>query len=381
MALDMRAQLNGFSIETLRQHLETIKDDPVYSYYADVIRAFLSSDAEEVAKYQQDERSQVAIAACCNPLADLEFLNSNFKKFALVAALNPSINDKIATKIQKYEHCGIPAFIATNEKAEVELKVFSLLAHGQITKVTGEDIDNWYAESLDSYEESPSRALSEISQLLCLESLGFFNEGGDGEMPFWQMLEDTDFEPEDKFWKVLGKLPRVPSKIYDDGAAAVNNHIARELAAEKALPKDLMIELSYDDMRLSFDSDSWFISRSPRASVASSVYTPSALLSQIIAEEVKLIASSEEYVDESLAVLWRVACNESLKESHINQIYEFVLKNLYRCSNEMFYYDVLSMLQGGNYVDAPLLSNSTFPEKLRENFVDLIKLIEGAKNK
>ena len=41
-------------------------------------------------------------------------------------------------------------------------------------------------------------------------------------MPFWQMLEDADFEPEDKFWKVLGKLPRVPSIIYDGGAAAVN---------------------------------------------------------------------------------------------------------------------------------------------------------------
>jgi hypothetical protein len=122
MALDLRTKLNGFSIETLRGHLAKIENDSAYSYYADVIRAFLSSDAKEVAKYQQDERPQVAIAACCNPLADLEFLNSNFKKFALVAALNPSINDKIATKIQKYEHCAIPAFIASNQKVEVETK-------------------------------------------------------------------------------------------------------------------------------------------------------------------------------------------------------------------------------------------------------------------
>ena len=360
MALDLRTKLNGFSIETLKQHLAKIESDSAYSYYADVIRAFLSNNAEDVAKYQQDERSQVAIAACCNPLADLEFINSNFKKFALVAALNPSLNDKIATKIQKYEHGAIPAFIASNEKAEVELKVFSLLAHGQISEVTGEDIDDWYAESLDSYEESPSQALSEISQLLCLETLGFFNEGGDGDMPFWQMLEETDFEPEDKFWKVLGKLPRVPSIIYDGGAAAVNSHIARELAAEKALPKDLIAELAQDDLRLAFDSDSWFISRSPRASVAFSIYTPPALLTQIIAEEVKMIESREEFEDDSLAVLWRVAGNESLKTSHIDQIYDFVSKNLDKFSDDMFDYDVLSLLQGGHYVDAPLLSNSAF---------------------
>lgn len=379
MALDLRTKLNGFSIETLKQHLAKIESDSAYSYYADVIRAFLSNNAEDVAKYQQDERSQVAIAACCNPLADLDFINSNFKKFALVAALNPSLNDKIATKIQKYEHGAIPAFIASNEKAEVELKVFSLLAHGQISEVTGEDIDDWYAESLDSYEESPSQALSEISQLLCLETLGFFNEGGDGDMPFWQMLEETDFEPEDKFWKVLGKLPRVPSIIYDGGAAAVNSHIARELAAEKALPKDLIAELAQDDLRLAFDSDSWFISRSPRASVAFSIYTPSALLTQIIAEEVKMIESREEFEDDSLAVLWRVAGNESLKTSHIDQIYDFVSKNLDKFSDDMFDYDVLSLLQGGNYVDAPLLSNSAFPPEFKEKFEALIKQIEGRK--
>ena len=71
MALDLRTKLNGFSIETLGQHLAKIENDAAYSYYSDVIRAFLSTDAGEVAKYQQDERSQVAIAACCNPLAYL----------------------------------------------------------------------------------------------------------------------------------------------------------------------------------------------------------------------------------------------------------------------------------------------------------------------
>ena len=377
MALDLRTQLNGFSIETLRGHLAKIENDPTYSHYADVIRAFLSSDSEEVAKYQQDERSQVAIAACCNPLADLEFLDSNFKKFALVAALNPSINDKIATKIQKYEHGAIPVFIASNQKVEVELKVFSLLAYGN-TEVTGEDIDDWYAESIDSYEESSSKALYEIAQLLCLETLGFFSEGGG--MPFWQMLENADFEPEDKFWKVLGKLPRVPSIIYDGGAAAVNIHIARELAAEKALSKDLITELSNDDTQLAFDSDSWFRTRSPRASVAFSIYVPSALLSQMITEEVLKIESTEEYVAEnSLAVLWRIAGNESLKTSHIDQIYDFVSKNLNRFSDDMFEYDVLSLLQGGNYVDAPLLSNSAFPAEFKDKFEALIKQIEGRK--
>jgi len=379
MAIDMRTQLNGFSVETLGQHLETIKNEPVYSYYADVIRAFLSKDSEAVAKYQQDERTQVAIAACCNPLTNLEYLSSNFKKFALVAALNPSINGQIATKIQKYNHCAIPAFVASNKNAEVELKVFSLLAHGQITTLTGEDIDNWYAESLDKYEESPSQALAEISQLLCLESLGFFNEGGGGDMPFWQMLEDTDLEPQDKFWKLLGKLPRIPSEIYSEGEAAVNNHIAREIAAEKSLPKDLIEELAQDNCQLAFDSDSWFISRSPRTSVAFSVYTPAPLLSKIIDEEVKMIESAEKYVDGSLAVLWRVAGNESLKSAHINQIYEFVSKNISRSSDEMFYYDVVSMLQGGNYVDAPLLRNPAFPANMKEKFEELIKQLKGGK--
>jgi hypothetical protein len=215
--------------------------------------------------------------------------------------------------------------------------------------------------------------------LLCLETLGFFNDDGYVDMPFWQMLEETDFEPEDKFWKVLGKLPRVPSMIYDGGSVAVNNHIAREVAAEKALSKDLMTELAQDDLRLAFDSDSWFISRSPRASVAFSIYTPSALLSQIIAEEVKKIESSEEFEDDSLAVLWRVAGNESLKTSHINQIYDFVSKNLNRFSDDMFDYDVLSLLQGGNYVDAPLLSNSAFPAEFKDKFGALIKQIEGRK--
>ena len=63
MALDLRTKLNGFSIQTLKQHLAKIESDSAYSYYADVIRAFLSNNAEDVAKYQQDERSQVASQA------------------------------------------------------------------------------------------------------------------------------------------------------------------------------------------------------------------------------------------------------------------------------------------------------------------------------
>jgi|688.fasta_scaffold89876_2 hypothetical protein len=380
MTVDAHPKLNGFSAEKLSQFLKIVENDHRFSYYADVIRAYLSTDSEAIANYQRDERTQVAIAACCNPKADLEFISTNFKKFALVATLNPSIHSKIAAKILKYEHGALPAFIAANEKAEDELKVFSALVHDQISQVTGEDVDSWFAESLDNYEESSNQSLAEILQLLCLESLGFFDKCGEGDYSFWQMLEDSEIEPKDKFWKALGNLPRIPAEIYNGGEVAVNNHISRELAAEKALPGELLTELSQDDTALNFDSDNWFCSRSPRASVAFSIYTPSKLLSKIITDEIEKIQSNSDYFDGSFDILWRVAGNESLNDSHLTQIYEFLMSNVARCSNQYFYYDVISMLQGGNYVDAPLMENSAFPESFLSKFNNVIKLIEGAKS-
>jgi hypothetical protein len=380
MTAEVHPKLNGFSAEKLSEFLKIVENDPRFSYYADVIRAYLSTDSEAIASYQRDERTQVAIAACCNPKADLEFISTNFKKFALVAALNPSIDSQIAAKILKYEHAALPVFIAANEKAEDELKVFSALAHDQISQVTGDDVDSWFAESLDNYEESSNQSLAEILQLLCLESLGFFDKCGEGDYSFWQMLEDSEIEPKDKFWKALGNLPRIPAEIYNGGEVAVNNHISRELAAEKALPGELLIELSQDDTALNFDSDNWFCSRSPRASVAFSIYTPSKLLSKIITDEIEKIQSNSDYFDGSFDILWRVAGNESLNDSHLTQIYEFLMSNVARCSNQYFYYDVISMLQGGNYVDAPLMENSAFPESFLSKFNNVIKLIEGAKS-
>jgi hypothetical protein len=380
MTADVHLKLNGFSAEKLSEFLKIVENDPRFSYYADVIHAYLSTDSEAIAKYQRDERTQVAIAACCNPKADLEFISTNFKKFALVAALNPSIDSQIAAKILKYEHAALPVFIAANEKAEDELKVFSALAHDQISQVTGDDVDSWFAESLDNYEESSNQSLAEILQLLCLESLGFFDKCGEGDYSFWQMLEDSEIEPKDKFWKALGNLPRIPAEIYNGGEVAVNNHISRELAAEKALPGELLTELSQDDTALNFDSDNWFCSRSPRASVAFSIYTPSKLLSKIITDEIEKIQTNSDYFDGSFDILWRVAGNESLNDSHLTQIYEFLMSNVARCSDQYFYYDVISMLQGGNYVDAPLMENSAFPESFLLKFNDLIKLIEGAKS-
>ena len=70
----------------------------------------------------------------------------------------------------------------------------------------------------------------------------------------------------------------------------------------------------------------------------------------------------------------------SLKK-YTDQIYDFVSKNLSRFSNEMFDYDVLSLMQGGHYVDAPLLSNSAFPAECKDKFEALIKQIEGRKRK
>ena len=372
MSLDLRTILDGFDKSVLNEQLEKIANDERYAYYADVINAFTTTDSKAVSEFQQDARFLVAAAASCNPLADLEVLNKNLKKFALVAALNPSINQKILGNLQKYEHPALAVFLASNPAADPEAKVFSLLAYGQVGDVDEDSIDSWFEHSLDEYEESSAQSIAEISQLLTLEILGFFKEGG--EFPFWQMLEDTQLEPEDKLWKVLGALPRVPKEIYSESPIAINTHVARELAAEKSLSKDLYEQLVVDDCQLGEDinnSDSWFISRSPRASVAFS-NSKGELLSQIIQEEIALIESATAYQDGSMSVLWRIAGNPNLKAIHIKLLQEFVSRNLVRCSDEMFNYDLLSMLEGGAYVDAPLLNNPSFPPESVSNFEALI---------
>ena len=384
----MRTKLGGFSTKTLRQHLDTIDNDPAYSYYADIIRAYLSMSAEEVAKYQQDERSQVAIAACCNPLADLTLLSEKLNNFALVAALNPSINLQIVTSLQKFEHPAISTFLSANSVADPEIRAFTALAYEQLTDIDGEVVNSWYGYSLDMYEESPSQGIVEILQLLTLEVLGFY--GANGEWQFWEMLENVDYELEDKLWKVLGQLPRVAGKIYGEDhsvGVAVNSHIAREIAAGMALPDELLVELSHDDTRFNFDGDMWFRGRSPRASVAFNAHTPSDLLSQIIAKEVENIESNKEYYEaESMGVLWRVAGNSSLKTSHIKLLQEFVSRNIFRCSKDdsgfagnLFKYEVLSMLEGGAFVDVSLLSNPALPAEFRSEFESLIIEIKAVK--
>ena len=372
MSLDLRTTLDGFDKSALHEQLEKIANDERYAYYADVINAFTTTDSKAVSEFQQDARFLVAAAASCNPLADLEVLNKNLKKFALVAALNPSINQKILGNLQKYEHPALAVFLASNPAADPEAKVFSLLAYGQVGDVDEDSIDSWFEHSLDEYEESSAQSIAEISQLLTLEILGFFKEGG--EFPFWQMLEDTQLEPEDKLWKVLGALPRVPKEIYSESPIAINTHVARELAAEKSLSKDLYEQLVVDDCQLGEDinnSDSWFISRSPRASVAFS-NSKGELLSQIIQEEIAVIESATSYQDGSMSVLWRIAGNPNLKAIHIKLLQEFVSRNLVRCSDEMFNYDLLSMLEGGAYVDAPLLNNPSFPPESVSSFEALI---------
>ena len=378
MTLSMPPQLNGFSAEKLSEFLKIVENDHRFLYYADVIRAYLSTDSDAVANYQRDERSQVAIAACCNPKADLEFIITNFKKFALVAALNPSIDNKIATKIQEYEHGALPVFIAANEKTTDELRVFAALAHDQISHVTGDDVYDWFAESLDNYEENSNQSIAEILQLLCLESLGFFDKCVEGDIYFGSFLEFDDIEPEDKFWKAIGNLPRIPSEIYNHGVFAVINHVSRELAAEKALPEDLLTELSQDDTSLDSQDDNWFNSRSPRASVAFNVNTPPKLLSKIIADEIEKIESNSDYFDGSFDILFRVVGNKSLNDSHLDQIYYFLKNNVARCSNQFFYNDVTTMLEGSYYVDVPLMYNPVFPEIFLSKFNELGKLIEGA---
>ncbi len=376
MSLDLRSTLDGFDQALLAEQLKSIEKDDRYSYYADIIRAFISVDANVVTQFQQDQRFLVAAAASCNPLADLDLLNKKIKKFYLASALNPGIDDKTLRNLEKFDHPALAAFLASNPAADPESKVFSLLAFGQVSDVDEDSIDSWYEHSLDQYEDSPSQSITEILQLLTFEILGFYKEGG--EYPFWQILEDIDLEPEDKFWKVLGGLPRVPKEIYNETPIAINTLVARELAAEKSLPKDLIEDLVQDDCRLGEEinnPDSWFISRSPRASVAFS-NKRAELLTQIIQEEIKHLESSEQYPHGSMAVLWRIAGNPNLKATHIEMIFQFAYKNLSRCSDEMFKYDLKSMLEGGAYVDAPLMSNSSIPSENISKFRLLLDEIE-----
>lgn len=376
MSLDLRSTLDGFDQALLAEQLKSIEKDDRYSYYADIIRAFISVDANIVTQFQQDQRFLVAAAASCNPLADLDLLNKSIKKFYLASALNPGIDDKTLRNLEKFDHPALAAFLASNPAADPESKVFSLLAFGQVSDVDEDSIDSWYEHSLDQYEDSPSQSITEILQLLTFEILGFYKEGG--EYPFWQSLEDIDLEPEDKFWKVLGGLPRVPKEIYNETPIAINTLVARELAAEKSLPKDLIEDLVQDDCRLGEEinnPDSWFISRSPRASVAFS-NKRAELLTQIIQEEINHLESSELYSHGSMAVLWRIAGNPNLKSAHIEMIFQFACKNLSRCSDEMFKYDLKSMLEGGAYVDAPLMSNSSFPSENISKFRLLLDDIE-----
>lgn len=379
MSLDLRTTLDGFDQTVLEEQLKKIASDERYGYYADVIRAFTSSNVKAVSEFQQDPRFLVAAAASCNPIADLELLNKNLKKFALVAALNPSIDEKILRNLQKQEHPALPVFLASNPAAaDPETKAFLVLTYGEVDEVDEDSIDTWFEHSLDEYEEFSTQSIAEISQLLTLEILGFFKEGG--EYPFWQMLEDVDIEPEDKFWKILGALPRVPKEIYSDTPIAINTVVARELAAEKSLTKELYEQLVQDDCELGYyinNNDSWFASRSPRASVAFS-NSKSELLTHIIQEEVSTLDSSKTYQDGSMGVLWRIAGNPNLKLSHYQIIQQFISRNLSKSSEEVSNYDLLSMLIGGAYVDAPLLHNPSLPTELKDEFESLAAELEKA---
>ena len=69
MPLDLRLTLDGFSVEYLKHQLSQIDNDSRYSYYANILRAFLSENAEQVRQFQEDIRPLVSMAASCNPLA------------------------------------------------------------------------------------------------------------------------------------------------------------------------------------------------------------------------------------------------------------------------------------------------------------------------
>ena len=377
MSINLRSTLNGFEEGQLIHHFKIIENDNRYAYYGDIIRAFLSTQEAEVKELQHDKRFLVTAAASCNPLADLSRLSKNLKTFSLVAALNPALDYKTIGSLQKNEHPAISVFLASNAalEADPEMKAFSVLAYDGNGEINEDTVDSWYQYSLDNYEDSPSESIAELLQLQTLEMLGFFGEGG--EYPFWQILEDLDLDPEEKIWKVLGSLPRVPVEIYSETYPGrfLNILIARELAAEKPLSKELIEELVKDDCVLDFDNDSWFMSRSPRASVAISTSQHS-LITQIIQEEVSKVEVDGKYDDYSMSVMWRIAGNVNLNSIQFQLIYDFVNRNLARCSDGAFRNDVLSMLKGGYCVDAPLIDNPALPSDLKGTFESLINQIE-----
>ena len=375
MVLDLRSTLGGFGVEKLQDQLNVIEGDSRYSYYADIIRAFLSQDAGIVKEFQEDTRFMVAAAATCNPLADLSLLSIKLKNFAIVASLNPSINFKIFSALQEHEHPAISTFTAANSTADPEAKVFSALAYEQVEIIDENIIDGWYEHSLDMYKEAPSQSISEILQLLTLEILGFYSEGGD--FPLWQMLEDSALEPTDKLWKVFASLPRVPKEIYYKSPMAINILIARECAAGSSLSKESEEELVQDDCQLGSDfgqSDTWFITGSPRATIAL-VAKREDLLTRIIQEEV---ANIESGVGDDPAgigrmfVLWRIAGNVNLKLVHIKLIHDFVIRNRPNFSDWGENWSLEEMIEGGAFVDLPLLTNPSLPNEYKNVFESVI---------
>jgi hypothetical protein len=307
-------------------------------------------------------------------LADLKEFDLIYRKYALALSVNQSLSEDQRKKLIEYKHNFIPFSIALN--SEISKSSKSTFLDSMIDKIDMNLIDDWFSESYDSMEVNTGESLTEILQLLSLELLGFFGEGGD--FPFWQLLEDSDLDPTHTLWSELSRLPKIPKILFQESPFAINLHIARELAGEKAIPSELLYELAYDDCNLASvdNGDLWFATRSPRASVASNKYSPAELISQIIFEEITSIEKSDVYEDESLSVLWRVVGNSSITEKHIELILDFVSRSLERCADSSYKYDVLSLLEGGKYVDLPLIENSN----LIDIHVERIKKLLGEIN-
>lgn len=101
------------------------------------------------------------------------------------------------------------------------------------------------------------------------------------------------------------------------------------------------------------------------------------LITQIIQEEISKIEVDGKYDDYSMSVMWRIAGNVNLNSIQFQLIYDFVNRNLTRCSDEAFRNDVLLMLKGGYCVDAPLIDNPALPSDFKGPFESLISQIEN----
>ena len=71
-------------------------------------------------------------------------------------------------------------------------------------------------------------------------------------------------------------------------------------------------------------------------------------------------------------VLWRIAGNVNLKLVHIKLIHDFVIRNRAKFSDWGENWSLEEMIEGGAFVDLPLLTNPSLPNEYKNVFESVI---------